>query len=353
MAGRRPTSPPAGTVLRRLRKSLERGWKPGLTVLTGEDSYHLDAAQSALLEHLAPGEGSEFGLTVVGEVKVDLSEIVASARSLPMFASRRVVLARDVSALEGDPAPLVAYAEDPPPGSFLLVRAPKLDLRRPLHKALVAAGRVLEFAPPPDPTGGVVLRDVKELAAERGLSLERSVALFLADVCAGDLYRVSTELDKLDVWIGPRAERAVRLEDARQVVFGGGTLSGWEIADAVLERDLRSALTAVRRLVGSGDEPIRIVGGLAWRARTLLQAKAMLVGGIPRDKVIAAARAWGYRDRFLAGLKRYTLDELLGFPARLLEADRCLKSRSLDPRAVLESLVSDLIRPRPIEEPSP
>ena len=162
----------------------------------------------------------------------------------------------------------------------------------------------------------------------------------------------TTELDKLDVWIGPRERREIRLEDARQVAFGGGTLSGWEVADAVLARNLRSALTAVRRLVGAGDEPIKIVGGLAWRARIMLQAKALLVGGMPGDKVVAASRAWGFRDKLLAGLQRYTLHELLGFPARLLEADRCLKSRSLDPRAVLESLVSDLIRSRPIEETS-
>ena len=84
----------------------------------------------------------------------------------------------------------------------------------------------------------------------------------------------------------------------------------------------------------------------------MLQAKAMLARGVPGDKVVAAARAWGYRDSFIKGLSRYSVEELLAFPVRLLEADRCLKSRSLDPRAVLESLVSDLIRPRPIQEPS-
>jgi len=351
MAGRRKAPPPADRVLREVRQSLRQGWTPGLTVLTGEDAYHLDAAQAALLEHLVPGEGSDFVLTLWGEGKADTSEVVASARSVPMFASRRVVVVRDVAVLEGDPAALVSYAEKPPQESYLLVRAPKLDLRRPLHKALVASGRVLEFALPANPAAGFQ-REVAALATQRGLKLERSVAAFLADVCAGDLYRVTTELDKLDVWIGPRKQREIRLEDARQVVFGGGTLSGWEVADAVLARDLRSALTAVRRLVGAGDEPIRIVGGLAWRARTLLQGKAMLVDGVPKDKIVAASRAWAYRDRFLAGLQRYTLQELLGFPARLLEADRCLKSRSLDPRAVLESLVSDLIRSRPIEEPS-
>ena len=117
-------------------------------------AYHLDAAQGALLEHLAPGDDSAFGLTVLGEGKIDTAEVVATARSVAMFASRRVVLLRDVAALDGEAEPLVAYAKKPPSESYLLVRAPKLDLRRPLHKAIVAAGKVLQFARPEDPAGG-------------------------------------------------------------------------------------------------------------------------------------------------------------------------------------------------------
>ena len=64
MATRRK-APPPGTVLRQLHKAIEKGWKPGLTVLTGDDAYYLDAAQGALLEHLAPGDAAAFGLTVL------------------------------------------------------------------------------------------------------------------------------------------------------------------------------------------------------------------------------------------------------------------------------------------------
>jgi hypothetical protein len=52
---------------------------------------------------------------------------------------------------------------------------------------------------------------------------------------------------------------------------------------------------------------------------------------------------WGDDAVHLRGLARYSLDELLGFPARLAGADRDLKSRSLAPGAVLELLVDDLI----------
>ncbi len=134
-------------------------------------------------------------------------------------------------------------------------------------------------------------------------------------------------------------------EVVREVAASGGLLSGWEVADAILRRDRAAALAAARRLVDGGDEPIRIVGGLAWRARVMIQAKALLAEGRRADEVVRATRAFYYRDALLQGLSRYTLEELLAFPATLLQADRTLKSRSIHPRAVLENLVDRLTGP--------
>ncbi|HKQ62971.1 MAG TPA: hypothetical protein VJS92_16895, partial [Candidatus Polarisedimenticolaceae bacterium] len=57
MPPRRDSRAPAPAVqLAALRRELARGWTPGLTVLTGSDVYHLDAAQQALLDALAPAD---------------------------------------------------------------------------------------------------------------------------------------------------------------------------------------------------------------------------------------------------------------------------------------------------------
>jgi len=114
-------------------------------------------------------------------------------------------------------------------------------------------------------------------------------------------------------------------------------------------RDRAAALAAVARLVDGGDEPIRIVGGLAYRARMMLQAKALLERGVPAQQVVQTTRSWGYRDDLMRGLSRYSLAELLAFPALLLEADRSLKSRGLGARAVLENLVCRMTGPTPLE----
>ena len=329
------------TVLAQLRKTLEQGWKPGVTVLSGEDHYHLDAAQRELVQALVSAKDAEYGLTVYGEQKVDVTAVVAAARSLGMFAERRVVLVRDSDALDGDPRSLVEYASHPPANSFLIVRAPKIDKRRKMAQALIKKGTLLVFERPDDPSRAV--SDILEMAKAKGLQLERAAAALLAEVCAVDYYRVDAELEKIRCWIGSAKRKKVGVELIREIASGSGLLSGWEVADAVLEKDRGAALAAMRRALESGAAPLLIVGGLAYRARSMLQAKVLIEGGMEARQACRTARLWGANPVTVQqGLARYSVLELTGFACGLFEADRTLKSRQIAPSAVLESLIDRL-----------
>jgi len=340
--------PWGGAAWKSVRQTLQRGWPPGLTVLTGDDLYHLDLAQAEILEFLAPGGSGAFGLSIFGDEPITTGALVGSARSTGMFASRRVVFLRDIAHLEGDPDPLQAYASSPGSESFLIVRAPKLDRKRKLHKALAEAGVCLGFRRAASEAElKAVSAEMSAMAVARGARISDGAARLLLDVYGPDLNRIASELDKIALWLGPEAAQAAPIDAAtvRGLVAGSEILSGWELADALTKRDAAEAIAAARRLLDAGDEPIRILGGLASRARSLLRAKAMSEAGAPPNAVIDGARAWYFREALTEGLKRYTMAELLAMPGRLLEADRCLKSRSLDKGAVLEALVLGLTSP--------
>lgn len=345
MAG--PAAARGGETLQRVQRELQQGWPAGLTVLTGDDLYHLDATQKALLAALVPPGAPDLALTAFGDRPIDVQEVVAAARSRGMFASRRVVLVRDAGALQGDPAPLTTYASSPPPQSFLLVRAPALDRRRKLHQALGSTGRLLVFSAPGPRERVLVERELRSMAAAKGLDLERPAAAFLADLAAGDFYRMDAELAKISTWLGAEGRGPVTLKLARDLVSGSGLASSWEAADAVMLRDRAAALSAVRRSLQAGEEPLRLLGGLAWRARVLLQARAMLDAGRPSAEITRRVGFYGDRGQFERGLASYELQELLRFPALLYAADRTLKSRAIAPQAVLEHLVDGLTAKAP------
>jgi len=347
-ASGRAEGPWGGAALTAVRTRIAKGWPPGLTVLTGDDLYHLDGAQAAILDHLVPDGSALFALSIVGDLSITTGALVGAARSSGMFASRRVVLLRDVAALEGDPEPLAAFAKAPPSEGFIVVRAPKLDRKRKLHKALAEAGTCVVFRSPANTAEFRALAaEMTSMATERGLSLEDRAAGFILEVCGNDLHRIAGELDKLAIWAGPQQGGKARIdaETVRALVAGSGLLSGWELADALTERDRREATASARRLIDAGDEPIRILGGLASRARSLLRAKAMTEAGRPAKDVVDASRAWYFKEALAKGLSRYSLPELMAMPAALLAVDRSFKSRSLDRGALLQALVAELTGP--------
>jgi len=340
---RKRSAASASATLSGVLKQIESGWPPGLTVLTGDDLYHMDRAQHALLDHLVPPQSSDFGLTVYGEERVEVATVIAASRSAGMFADRRVVLVREGASLNGEAETLVAFAKQPPAASHLIVRAPQLDRRRKLHQVLAGAGCLLEF-PAVDPREASRLGpQVTQLAREKGLQIDPTAAAMLAEVCSGDFYRIDTELDKIQAWSGGDG-KPVTPQALREVASGSAALSGWEVASALTRADRPAALGALQRLLDSGDEPLRMLGGMAYRARSIVQARAMMERGVPAARAVAAARIWGESPPDVAaGISRYTLNEVLSFPALLLEADRTLKSRSLAPRAVLGNLLVRMI----------
>lgn len=323
------------TGLRQVREGVARGWPSGVTLLAGEDAYHRDAAQAALLEALVPKGSEEFGLTVFGNEKTPGATIVAAARSVGMFSPRRVVWVRDIEAIDGGPEPFEAFAAAPPAESYLVVRAPKLDLRKKLPKALAKLATVVRFDRGGDREWQEAVAETKRLAKERGLAIDRDGLTFLLESAQLDLYAVRSELDKLRDWSGAAGAK-IDLEILRSLVRAGGSMTGWEISEAIQARRTADGVAAARRLVDDGEEPIRLLGGIAWTARTLLQAKAMEAAGVPPRSIAARLRA---RRELLDGMRAYRLDELLRFPHHLADADCALKSRGVPPGAVLERLV--------------
>jgi DNA polymerase III delta subunit len=319
-------------------REAKQGWPAGLTTLTGADLYHLDLAFDAILDALAPDRDDPFAFTVLRDGRLSPAELVDRAASRGMFASARIVVLRDVAILDGDPEPLVRFAADPPDSSWILVRAPRLDRKRKLHQAL-CAGKELVFRPP---EGDVEAREFLEILAalgkERGVRLHPRAAAWIAAGSEGDLLRARVALDQLrDAF--PGAPAPLTESQVAEIVPASESATGWELGDHLVSRDAGAALADARRYEAMGQEAIKIVGGLAWRARSLVQAKGLEAKGAPFDAIVNAARAWAWREALRAALARWRPADVRALPARMLAADRTLKSRQAPPYASIERLI--------------
>ena len=330
-----------GAALKAVSAKLAKGWPTGLTVLTGDDLYHLDQAQALILTHLVPEGAGSFALSVVGDESITTGalgrggaldgDVRVAPRRLPSGhcgLGGRSGAARGVRGARSGGQLSSSFALRSSTGRGSCTRLwPK-------------PGSAWTFASPQTPPGSKSSRPKSERwprRADSSSTFARSHSSWPPAV------RISIASPASST-SSASGKGAIDTGTVRELVAGSVQLSGWELADALTERDAVSALRSARRSLDAGDEPIRMVGGLASRARALLKAKGMIEAGASPQAAVDAARAWYFREGLQKGVKRYTLDELLAMPSRLFEADRTFKSRSLDKGAVLQALVMGLTR---------
>jgi DNA polymerase III delta subunit len=226
-----------------------------------------------------------------------------------------------------------------PGHALVFVEAAKSNAKGPgprrLSDAVKAAGGSIRDAMAPRPT--TLAAWITDEARDRGLTLGSGAARELADrlgarVTEGDVDRrylsriASGELDKLALRHAVD-EGPVTADDVRSLVAETTPASVWALSDAVGERRLDAAATALERLLDATPEPV-LLAVLHRRVVELLELGDRLASGTSLPE---AARAMGiaseFRARTLAAQARgWTTDELTVALHGLVELDAMVKN---------------------------
>jgi len=178
------------------------------------------------------------------------------------------------------------------------------------------------------------------LAREQGVAFEPGAAEALAECVAGDLQRLKTELEKLSTYAGER--QTIRREDVALMVISEKAATVWELADLLAGRRPRLALEFLARLLREGEEPLQILGALAWMYRKLVEASEI-------TNRWQAARSLQMRpeqaELAVRNARQISKPRLLSGLRALQRADERLKSGEKDARAVMEFLITELAAP--------
>ncbi|HND22547.1 MAG TPA: hypothetical protein PLB18_24475, partial [Acidobacteriota bacterium] len=114
--------------------------------------------------------------------------------------------------------------------------------------------------------------------------------------------------------------------------------------DAVLAGDAKKALKLLHRLLGQNEEPVALVGVLAWLYRQMLMAHDMMQNNVPREEIVRDLRMPPSRvTPFLTAVRRKSESDIRRGIIRLAEVDVALKSSRATPRLQLEVLLCDLL----------
>ncbi len=314
-----------------------------LVYIYGDEPHRIDQALARVEAEALSGGEAGLNREVFTAPEADPAQVLNAARTVPFLAAKRLLIVRNAHRWPAEAwKTLLPYLESPSPSTCLVFVAERLDRRTKAGKLLASRARLVACQRPRE----AELPGLAEgMARELGLRLDPRLIQALVLRVGPDLGLLHHELDKLRAFAGEGGR--LTLEDVEELVGESRTTTVFALCDALGQRRLAEAVGALRRLLGLGEPPVRLLYMIVRHFRHLWMARELLDKGGRVDRK-AAASALGVHP-FVAGK---ALEQARGWPqgelreafARFLRADLVLK-RGGGPE-VLESLVTHLCRPR-------
>jgi DNA polymerase III delta subunit len=320
---------------------------------------------AALVSFRAPGRSND---PEDGTVAGFFEEI----ETAPLFGDRKLVVVRDADALLGDEkirARLEGALGRIPAKIGLVLVFDSLPSNTRVAKKIAEVGERVECKKPyarvapwkaaRSPFETPLVEWIVDRARARGLRIEPSEAFLLGETVGDDLGTLDSELEKLDLYLGPRgaAPRAVTRAHVDALAAGGRTFPAFDLADAVARRDRGEAVRILRILfeqgMSAGDRrvatdaiPVMLVGAIHGKLQRAAVARALADQGRSADDVAELLKVPPFLRRpFAAELRARSRAELERALRLVFRADLDLKGDAAYPDAVLERLIVDLTEP--------
>jgi len=341
--------------------------RPGY-VLLGDEAFLYQRCRHGVLAVLAPPETRDFSLHDFDLADTPIFEVLDCAQTPSLMAPFQVIFVRNLKLLYGrgskkaEFAALDAYFRSHNPQAVLLFVADHLriptDLRRMDYQDKERYDRIRETLG--EWCGMVELARVAEsdavrwvtLEAEsRGIRFDPDAARELVDALGADMMLVSSELEKLCLYVGGsgtvEGKNRITLGDVETMVLAAKQRSLYELTDAISQRDRTRALLLLHGLLNASDGgEDAAIGHLYMLARTFRQMLIILEKNVRDSRDLWAALWQGFRmppfaaEDLIRQARRYKSRRELTRALRLVaKADLELRSSPANKLLVLERLI--------------
>lgn len=343
--------------LDRLKKS---GPAPAYLFL-GPEAYQRERCRKALLDAALPPEDREGGLTRHDLDEIPLASVLDDARSMSLFASKRVIwIASAEAALprgrgkaaddeDGEKtdgsSELAAYLKDPTPETVLVIESSRYDFEgedkariERVQKYYACVPAQVEFRPF-DPSEARAL--AQALAKKASLQLGLGELALLLEATGGDASRIAVEIEKLSIYAG--TTRKVTAEDIAELVPDAQQTNVFALVAALGRGDRTRALEILDSLAREGEYMPLALTFLGTQFRMALVAREAGLRGAGQiqahfNKI--GARMWPERARQIEQtVSSFPKARLEKAVVKLFEADYALRDARPDDRIVMEEMI--------------
>ncbi len=219
-------------------RNIRSGKYSPIYLLIGEEPFFIDQITELLLARVVKEDDRDFNQIVLYGSEAKAADVINAARRFPVMAERQLVVVREVQALT-DLEPILAYVRKPLSSTVLVIccKLKRQDGKRrftALSAAVKKAGVVFESDKIPDYRMEAY---ISSTLRERSMMADRKVSSMLNEYIGNDPALLHQILDKLQIILASRKEKAITPEMIEQNIGISKDYNNFELLRAVVERD--------------------------------------------------------------------------------------------------------------------
>lgn len=253
-------------------------------------------------------------------------------RTASLFGAPRALLVRDAQELPAEAsAALVAELQHGGLDATVLLLATGTGRITALAKQVKAAGGRFDVLPPKDWEDRKWADLVDEEFRRVGRSADKGAIAAILAHAGFDVAGIAEKVAQAAASAPPGRISASAVE---AVVVGHGNRGSFAVADAMCDRDPAKAITLLRGVLEGGDDPVMVLGALAYRLRSLVA-----IAGRLDPKSVGLNITTGQARRLQGVRRNFGPGELTRAYRALANADREIKGGEISPVFALERAV--------------
>ena len=309
--------------------------------LYGPEIFYQTEIIQTLIKQWITDDNRDFNLETFDAQESTVNHWLGSAKTLSFLGGIKLVIVRnlhDAIPQDKEAQGLIDYAENPIPEACLVVTSNKVDRKRKLFKILTGLKTAIACEAPKE---NELINWLRKRAEESNYSLSSDAARVLINRVGARPGILAKELEKTLLYAG--ANKSISEKDVAEVVGESKTENVFALTEALKTKNPETALRLLNNQINHGEEPIKILGTIAWQFRMIWEVKHYQKKNLPSGQIAKTMGANPYVvDKALQHTGRFSTKQLRTGYLELAKADRSLKSTSQDPLAVMQTLVLNL-----------
>ena len=309
--------------------------------LYGPEIFYQTEIIQTLIKQWITDDNRDFNLETFDAQESTVNHWLGSAKTLSFLGGTKLVIVRNLQEAipqDKEAQALIDYAENPIPEACLVVTSNKVDRKRKLFKKLTGLKTAIACEAPKE---NELINWLRKRAEETNYSLSSNAARVLINRVGARPGILAKELEKTLLYAG--ANKSISEMEVAEVVGESKTENVFALTEALKTKNPETALRLLNNQINHGEEPIKILGTIAWQFRMIWEVKHYQKKNLPSGQIAKTMGANPYVvDKALQHTDRFSTKQLRTGYLELAKADRSLKSTSQDPLAVMQTLVLNL-----------